>query len=262
MSIFLGILIIMNILMTNDDGIMAEGLIQLAAELSKQHKIYVAAPNGQYSGSAHAITFFNALTFSQVDYPNDIVAYAINGTPVDCVKFGLEIIFKHIDIDLVISGINDVLNIGTDVFYSGTVNAAIEGTVCGKKSLAVSTICKDEDYSFPAKFVAENLDKLVSFSSNSVTVNINIPSNKKGNNKGTAVAELGLRHYDDAYTLISKPDEQPRYVLTGTPVSEVDSDKDHDVALSDKGYITITPLTLFTTDFEVLEKMKNEGFEF
>lgn len=252
----------MNILLTNDDGIKAEGLLQLATALAKKYKVYVSAPNGEYSGAGHSITFFNALTYSRANYPENIEAYSVNGTPVDCVKFGLEIIFKDVKFDLVISGINNVLNIGTDVFYSGTVNAAIEATICGKKAIAVSTMCKDDDYSYPAKFVADNLEKLAEFASDSVTVNVNIPNSKKEKNNGVAVAELGLRHYNDAYELISKCGEQIRYVLTGSPIVEVDSEKTHDVALSDKNYITITPLTLFTTDFGMLEKMKNEEFKF
>lgn len=252
----------MNILLTNDDGVMAQGLVQLATRLSKDHSVYVSAPDGECSGAGHSITFFNALTFERVSYPNNIQAYSVNGTPVDCVKIGLDIIFKDIDFDLVISGINTVLNIGTDVFYSGTVNAAIEGTICGLKAIAVSTVCENGDYSFPAEFVAENLDKLLKYASKSVTVNLNIPNIKKENIKGVAVAELGIRQYNDMYKKISKSSERPCYVLTGTPIIEIDGDKTHDVALSDKNYITITPLTLFTTDFGMLDKMKKESFKF
>lgn len=251
----------MNILLTNDDGIMAQGLVQLATRLSKKHNVYVSAPDGECSGSGHSITFFNALTYTRVDYPVDIQAYSVNGTPVDCVKLGIDIIFPNIEFDIVISGINNVLNIGTDVFYSGTVNAAIEATICGKKAIAVSTMCGNDDYSFPAEFVADNLEKLAKYASHFVTVNLNIPSSKKEKNLGVAIAELGIRQYNDCYKLISKDGDQVRYVLTGTPIVEVDSDKTHDVALSDKNYITVTPLTLFTTDFDMLKKMKSEVFK-
>lgn len=252
----------MNILLTNDDGIYAQGIVQLANKLSEKHKVFVAAPDGEYSGAGHSITFFNALSFTRADYPKNIEAYAIKGTPVDCVKFGLEILFVDKCIDLVVSGINNVPNIGTDVFYSGTVNAAIEATICGKKAIAVSTLCLNKDYSFPIDFVCANIEKLMKFATGSVTVNINIPSTEREKVKGVAIAELGIRRYLDTYKLISKCDEKPLFVLTGSPVSEVDSNQNHDVALSDKGYITITPLTLFTTDYEALNQMLNEDFIF
>jgi 5'-nucleotidase len=252
----------MNILLTNDDGIYAAGLVQLAQRLCGEHNVYVAAPDGEYSGAGHSITFFNALTFCKAEYPCQVEAYSIKGTPVDCVKFGLDILFADKKIDIVISGINNVPNIGTDVFYSGTVNAAIEATICGKKGIAVSTLCKNGDYSFPVEFVANNLEKLAKFASGSVTINVNIPCSRREECKGVAIAELGLRRYSDAYKLISNPGEPALFVLTGSPVSEVDSVETHDVALSDKGYITVTPLTLYTTDFKALDIMQKEEFKF
>ncbi len=251
----------MNILISNDDGVFAPGIMALAVELSKNNNVIVVAPDRQCSGNGHSITFFDSLFYEKVDYPNNIDAFKVNGTPSDCVKFGLDVVCKNFQIDAVISGINDCLNIGTDVFYSGTTNAAIEGTICGIKSVAVSTISKKDDFSFPAKFVAKNLAKFLSFASESITVNVNIPSIDKASIKGVVVTELGRRRYDDRYELLETSEDKKRYILTGLPVDESKSEHSHDVAMADKGYITITPLTLFTTDHKALKTMKNEEFE-
>jgi len=248
----------MNILLTNDDGYFAPGLRTLAKVLSLKHSVVIIAPEEESSGAGHSINFFRALKYRCVDMDDGIETYAVNGTPTDCVKFGLDVILKGRDIDLVISGINNILNLGTDLFYSGTVNAAIEATILYKKAIAVSShVRKGECYDYPALFILNNLEKLASYASDSVTISVNIPYNEPDKIKGVVAAPIGLRRYADRYELIG----DGNYILTGTPVCYESTDEKTDVAYADCGYITITPLTLYPTDMKTLKLMEGEEFK-
>ena len=128
----------MKILLSNDDGVFATGIRALATELSKQNEIYVSAPDSERSAVSRSMTLFSPLRARPVkltDLP-DVPAYAVNGTPVDCVRLGLGNLFEQPD--LVISGINIGPNLGTDVLYSGTVGAAHEAALLGYQAVAVS----------------------------------------------------------------------------------------------------------------------------
>ena len=128
----------MNILISNDDGINAEGIKILAEEISKIANTYVVAPDSPRSAGGHAITLHKPILINDEFIAENVEAYSTSGTPADCVKVGIESILKDIEIDLVLSGINNGPNLGTDVIYSGTVAAAIEGLVEGKPSIALS----------------------------------------------------------------------------------------------------------------------------
>ena len=128
----------MNILITNDDGIQADGIIALAKAIKEIANVYVVAPDTQRSATGHAITIHNPIMIKEEFIDDNIKAYSISGTPADCVKLGIESIFKDVNIDLVLSGINNGANLGTDVIYSGTVSAAIEGLIQNKPAIAIS----------------------------------------------------------------------------------------------------------------------------
>ncbi len=127
----------MNILLTNDDGIDAEGINTLAELLSKHHNVVMVAPENQRSASSHSITIYEPIIVKQVKKSYNVEAYSISGTPADCVKVALDKLVPD-NIDIVISGINKGLNIGNDILYSGTVSAAIEGSMYKVPSIAVS----------------------------------------------------------------------------------------------------------------------------
>ncbi|MDR0424231.1 MAG: 5'/3'-nucleotidase SurE, partial [Clostridiales Family XIII bacterium] len=129
----------MNILLTNDDGIDALGLLRLAEALRGVADIYVCAPREQKSATGHGITVIKRLDFREVEYPGAARAIEIDGTPADCVKVGLYRLKQDgIFIDKVFSGINHGSNLGTDTLYSGTVGGAMEGALNMKPSVAVS----------------------------------------------------------------------------------------------------------------------------
>lgn len=191
--------ILMNILITNDDGIYADGIIELAKEISKIANVYVVAPESQRSAAGHSITIHSLIMVQEANMGNNIKAYSISGTPADCVKVGIEALFKDINFDLVLSGINNGPNLGTDVIYSGTVSAAIEGLVLNKPSIAVSYNefkVKNEVYKEGAKHIAQLInnikDKLHLL--NDCILNVNIPNTEV---KGWKITKLGERKYDN-----------------------------------------------------------------
>ena len=130
----------MKILLTNDDGVYADGITELALALNKQgHQLALVAPDRERSASGHAITLHHplrALKITRSAIP-DITAYRVSGTPADCIKLALEKLIKF-KADLIISGINHGPNLGLETLYSGTVSAAIEGWMLGHSSIAVS----------------------------------------------------------------------------------------------------------------------------
>ena len=251
----------MKILLVNDDGINGYGIRSLARVLSRSHSVTVVAPMRECSGTSHAITFFKALNYIP-DYTIEGVkaAYSLDGTPVDCVKFGIDVICKGNEPDLIISGINNQLNLGTDVIYSGTVNAAFEGAIMDYKSIAVSTECDCDDFEFPSEFISNNLDRIIALIDKANTIiNINIPCNDRTKIKGVIVTELGIKRYNDRYEL-RKSTNHSGYYLIGNPVTVPENPIDCDVEMCNEGYITISPLTIQLTNFDTLTKTKKADF--
>ncbi|MBE5748279.1 MAG: 5'/3'-nucleotidase SurE, partial [Clostridiales bacterium] len=154
----------MKILLVNDDGVCAPGLQAMIKAISKtQHEIMVIAPRYEMSSVGHHMSLRDAVRVQKIENYSDFgikQAFALEGTPVDCIKFA-----KHqlkLDFDLVVSGINKGGNVGSDVVYSGTVAACIEANILGIPSIAVSsTSYDDNDYDFCADFIIKHLDKLV-----------------------------------------------------------------------------------------------------
>ena len=151
----------MKILLVNDDGLYAKGVLQLAERLSEDHSVTIIAPDTERSGSSRSLTFHNALNYMQMAISENYESYILSGTPADCTKFGIDTILKGDKPDVVISGINNTCNIGTDIAYSGTVNAALEACMHEVYGIAVSYDCKDNDYTYVADFVAKNLEFLI-----------------------------------------------------------------------------------------------------
>ena len=249
----------MNILITNDDGIRADGIIELAKELAKTHNIYVVAPDTQRSATGHAITIHNPIMVNKEYIDDNISAYSIAGTPADCVKIGVEALFKEVNIDMVLSGINNGPNLGTDVIYSGTVSAAIEGFVQNKPSIAFSlnefNVSK-EVYSqvskHASKIVNDIKDKLNIL--NDCILNVNIPN---GEVKGTKITRLGERKYENVLEERVSPHGK-RYFWIGGKVKELEQENDSDIIAIEEGYITITPVNIDMINNKKIEILKNE----
>lgn len=248
----------MNILVTNDDGIEAEGLKSLVKALVKDHKVLVAAPDGERSGSGHCTSLKTPIKYQKVDLIEGAECYRLSGTPADCVKFVICHIAKY-DIDMVISGINHGRNLGTDVLYSGTVGAAMEGLIGDISSVAVSYGGRVSwHFDYAAQFIANNLEALKNFSDEKYVLNINFPECRPQEIKGVRVAPLGREKYNDRYLVYYVNGKEEGYILDGLPHVYADYPQDCDIMLSSQNYITITPLNLDLTDYQAIKNFKGD----
>lgn len=253
----------MNILLTNDDGIEAEGIKQLAKAISQFGALFVVAPTEQKSACGHGITIHEAIGVRETSFHGAEKAYAIEGTPADCVKIGLRLLKRAgIEIDLVYSGINHGSNLGTDTLYSGTVSAAVEGALCGKPAIAVSIDAKDPRYyetacDLAVKVGALGPEKLT----NGTVININVPDLAPEEIRGTKVAKLGVREYSEWFDEEQSSDGVLRYRYGGRPVFRENLPDDIDITASEMGYATITPLHYDLTDHQLIEEVKSWGIK-
>ena len=246
----------MKILLVNDDGVYAPGLHAMADALCKDHEVFIVAPDREQSGCGHSLTFHQPLNFAPVSFDGGRTAYSLHGTPADCVKFGIDVIlgFKP---DLVVSGINNTCNIGTDIVYSGTVNAALEACLHKVKAIAVSYDNTDGDYAYVAKFVARNaalLADMLPADCNTV-FNLNFPCPQK-DLKGVRIARTGDRFYHDEYQFVPGKG----YFITGHPVSAEDNDPESDVVLCEQGWATVAPVRVYLNDDALWSRLKEVKF--
>ncbi len=233
----------MHVLISNDDGIGAPGLRCLVQAFAQAgHRVTVAAPDGQRSAASHSITLFRPLTLRRAEWAAaNVEAWAIDGTPADCVKFALDRLVPAVD--AVVSGVNDGYNIGTDVHYSGTVAAAMEGAFAGVPAIAVSAPHGREDLmplaAREALQAAQRLD--AKRLPHMTTLNINVPDCAADRIRGRRAASLARLRYEDGYVEHQGTDMGPCYRLTGA-MAGADGGEDSDFALLAQGYITYTVL--------------------
>nr|WP_235598505.1 5'/3'-nucleotidase SurE [Kosmotoga arenicorallina] len=248
----------LNILLTNDDGIMAPGINILAEELSKEHEVLVVAPDVERSATGHAITIRTPLWAKEVRVGNKEIGYAINGTPADCVKLGL-LAISNVEIDLVISGINRGPNLGTDILYSGTVSGALEGAIMEKPSMAISLAeWNNPKYETAALFVVEFLKRFdIKNIPEFTALNVNVPSLDPVDVKGWKVTRQSRRRFRDYFEKRKDPYGNNYYWMFGEVVED-DPGEDSDYAAVRAGYISITPIYAFMTNFDFMEKIKKD----
>lgn len=252
----------MKILIANDDGYFAPGIRALAKALAKNHDVRIVAPMSERSGSSHSVSFFSGITYEYKGVVDRIPTYAVSGSPGDCVLFGVKYLFKDEQIDAVVSGINTCLNAGSDIIFSGTFGAAQEGTFQRIPSLAVSLRTHGvEDYEFAAEFAATNLEKLLSFASENVTINLNIPCVKKEDVKGVKIAPVAYQPYDEKYVSNQGEDGRTVFSVDGHRIPHIDEIAGGDCYQLDQGYITVTPVQMLANDLDTLEKLKKAKFE-
>lgn len=249
----------MRILVTNDDGLNAEGIAVLSKSLLNIGDVYVLAPANQQSGAAHGLTVRDPLRAIHRPLPGITDnAWAVTGTPADCVKLAIEQIlgFKP---DLVVSGINHGPNLATDTIYSGTVAGAMEGFLYGVPAIAVSVVGSHRRVPVPGNFslaarVATAYGKQLYESGEKMFLNINVPGSKDEDVKGVRFCRTGWRWYTDAFSKRVDPFGQEYYWMQGV-ISDGVADGNTDVELCEDGYITITPLQYDLTSYKDLEKI-------
>lgn len=245
--------VLVRILITNDDGVNAKGIYVLARELEKDNEVIVAAPSEQQSACSHSITISRPIVVKEVKLKGLLSkAYSVSGTPADCVKIGIDKICQR-KVDVVISGINRGVNIGTDILYSGTVSAAIEASINNIPSMAVSLDESDDDkdYETAVKYVFIVLDKIKkTWIEKGLIYNLNVPRLPYEKIKGIKVCKMGSRVFDDCFIETESGYESK---VSITKVTESDSDRYY----ISKGYVTLTPLFYDLTDFRLMKETED-----
>ncbi|HVP13408.1 MAG TPA: 5'/3'-nucleotidase SurE [Phycisphaerae bacterium] len=246
----------MRILLTNDDGIYAPGLLALYEVFSKTAQVDVVAPAAVESGGSHAITIHHPVMWRSVDVHHRFRGTAVEGTPADCVKLALYSLLPQKP-DLVISGLNAGLNTGIHVIYSGTVAAAIESGILGCPAIAVSlAIYPNMDFEKGARIAKAVIDEVTRHSlAAGQVVNINIPEPKPGWPRGVRVAPQSIRPMPEELEKRTDPNGREYYWLGGD-YSILGDHSDTDRKALHDGYICVTPLQFDLTDSARLAEMR------
>jgi 5'-nucleotidase len=255
----------LRVLLTNDDGIDAEGLDTLRRALLAVPDVELAviAPDGNRSAMARSITTRRPLWIDEVAFGDGTVGYACDGTPVDCVRFASLGLIEGFTADLIVAGVNHGSNLGDDITYSGTVAAALEGVVLGLPGIAVSqqSRAREMDFRLGDRF---DFDAAAAFTARIVgeiddvplprgtLLNINVPA---GDIAGVEVARLGKRIYRDKLTLVDERSGRKQYRIYGdTP--DYHRDEGTDLAAIAEGRIAVTPLHFDLTDEPGIETLQ------
>ena len=245
----------MRILLVNDDGIASPGLGALVQALAPYHSLVVTAPANAQSGKSHAITMRQRIEIERYrGFSDAVVAWKIHGTPADCVKIYLEaMVVEDEKPDLVLSGINEGANLGTDVIYSGTVGAAMEGYMHQIPAIAVSLdIHSAISYSRAARVLLHQLPFFARAHPAPYLLNVNFPVRLREDKPIFAYTALGQRDYLNAFRRIEKND-QIFYYMEGE-IYDGPNGEMTDIYAVDAGYIAVTPLQIDLTDTDALER--------
>ena len=271
---------LMQILLTNDDGIFAPGLAAIYKELVKLGDVTVVAPADSRSGTSHSVTFYGPLVCNKVDINGQFTGYSVQGSPADCVKLACMQLCKSAKgpsrlgeprpgetsptgggkpIDLVVSGINSGANAGINIYYSGTVAAAMEGAFLKVPAVATSLVVDEKmDYEKAAEYCVKIIKKLLPIK-NGYVVNINIPQLSKGKPKGIKVVPQSTGGFHEHYIPQKNEQGQTVYQLEAGQHRHEDDSTDS-TALAD-GYITITALAFGMTNHEETRQLARKKWK-
>jgi 5'-nucleotidase len=250
----------LKILISNDDGIFALGVRTLANTLAQaSHQVTVVCPDRERSATGHGLTLHQPIRAEEVDsvFHPAVIAWSCSGTPADCVKFALSAVLTSRP-DFVLSGINHGPNLGTDVLYSGTVSAAMEGSLEGIPSIALSLASfTTEEFQPAADFALKLIEKLGQAQlPQSTLLSVNIPPVATEKIAGILVTRQGLRRYIENFQQRFDPRGKSYYWLAGEIIEDIEQPEDTnlpphiltDVQAIRFNYITITPLQYNLTD--------------
>jgi len=245
----------LQILLTNDDGIYAEGLSVLRDALSAVGDVTVVAPERPRSASGHAITLHKPLRAEKVRLPWGGEGYAASGTPSDCVVLGMYALMTGCD--LVVAGINLGPNLGEDLTYSGTVSAAMEGAICGKPAIAVSVADYElPDYKPAARFTAQLARQVAEHGLPAdMLLNVNVPNLPEDEIQGVEITHQGKRRYEGRVERRLDPRGRPYYWLGGEIITGFDGEGSDGEAIR-QGKISVTPLHLDLTSYPFAETLR------
>lgn len=245
--------LIMKILVSNDDGVLAPGIRALAKELATIAEVEVVAPDRNRSGASNSLTLTRPLIVKKMDNGH----YYVEGTPTDCVHLALTG-FLETQIDMVVSGINDGANLGDDILYSGTVAAAMEGRYLGLPAIAISMVGDRIQHYETAAIIAKQLvmKLMINGLPAQTILNINVPDLPIEEIKGLQVTRLGTRHCSEQSIKAQDPRGRTIYWI-GPPGLEADAGVGTDFHAVNSGYVSITPLHLDMTNYKIFDHLSN-----
>lgn len=253
----------MKILISNDDGIAATGIKSLMIALSKEHDVYVVAPDRERSAAGHSLTLHTPIRVEELESKFGAKrVWVTSGTPGDCVKIGINAILSDEEKpDLVISGINHGPNLGTDILYSGTVSCAMEGAMLDYPSIAVSLASMTSESAYfdsAADFVLKFLTKIdkISFPKKSI-LNINIPALEEDDIAGVEITKLGSKMFTDDYEKRIDPRGKTYYWMAGELTTQHQEDGT-DISAVRANRISITPVTFEMTHKSIMAELERE----
>ena len=250
-----------HILVTNDDGVTAPGLLALAEEMRKLGKVSILAPDRNWSGGGHVKTLDRALRVKEVRLADGSTAYASDGAPSDCVALGTLGYFKE-PIDLVVSGINVGANLGHDVTYSGTVTAAMEAVIAGVPGIAVSLDVVEGhigevDYGPAARAARQVVQNVINYGlPDEILLNVNVPFMREEQIRGICTTRQGLRVYHSRLDERIDPRGRPYYWIGGDAPTGV-PERGTDVGALAEGFVSVTPFQLDLTAYHAITDLSN-----
>lgn len=253
----------MNILLSNDDGILANGIRALIEALAPKYDVYVVAPDRERSAAGHSLTLHTPLRVEEVESKYGAKrCWMTTGTPGDCVKIAVNAILAPSEIpDVVISGINHGPNLGADILYSGTVSCAMEGAMMGIPSIATSLASlrtEYEDFKLTAEFTAKLVDLIQNYEFPKKTIlNVNVPGLEKEDIAGVAITELGDRMFTDNYEKRIDPRGKVYYWMA-SELARTPEDAKNDIAALRNNKISITPITFDMTNRNFMSELDSE----
>lgn len=245
------------ILVTNDDGIMAPGIMNLVEAVKDLGKIVVVAPDKPQSGMGHAITIGQPLRLQRVTTFGNIEAWSCTGTPVDCVKLAVDKVL-HRKPDLCISGINHGANHSINVIYSGTMSAAVEAAIESIPSAGFSLLdySIEADFSGARKYARIIVEKMLATKMDKHTVlNVNFPPLPPNHLKGLMICRQAYAKYEEDFIERQDPHGRMYYWLTGEFVN-FDKGKDTDVWALANGYVSVVPVQFDLTNYVLKDKLE------
>ncbi len=243
----------MQILLTNDDGIFAPGLAAIYKELVKIGDVMVVAPADSGSGTSHSVTLKKPLVYNKIDITDRFTGFSVQGSPADCVKLAVMQLHDK-PIDLLVAGINNGANAGINIYYSGTVAAAMEGAFLKIPAVAMSLASEEQmNFEKAANYCAKILKKLMPLGSGEV-ININIPQLSKGEPKGIRVVPQSTEGFHEYY--IPQKNEQGQTVFQLAGGLHRDEQSPTDTTSLADGFITITALAPGMTDREKTQELQ------
>lgn len=248
------------ILVTNDDGITAKGIKALVDIVKQIGTPIVVAPDSPQSGQGHAITINEPLRVFEADIFENVEAYECSGTPVDCVKLAKNVIFKDIDIDLCVSGINHGSNASINILYSGTMSAAMEASLEGIPSIGFSLLnySHDAEFSYGANHIKKIIEFMLGFNQRDtlpMLLNVNIPYLKPEYINGIKVCRQAEGHWREEFQEGRDPKGQLYYWLSGK-FECTDEGEDTDIWALKNGYLSVVPSSHDLTDYRSIKDLK------